>query len=37
MKMRNVFKCVGKPEGKKQLVGSRYGWEDNIKKCIKGM
>jgi hypothetical protein len=30
--MRNAFKIlVGKPDGRRPLGRSRYGWEDNVK------
>jgi hypothetical protein len=34
-KMRNAFKIVGKPDGKRPLGRQRCRWEDNIKMDIK--
>jgi hypothetical protein len=34
-KMRNAFKIVGKPDGKRPLGRQRCRWEDNIKMDLK--
>jgi hypothetical protein len=33
--MKNVYKIVGKPEGKRPLKRPRHKWKDNIKMDLK--